>query len=65
MATRVTRLRQYQGCSFDEFADDWQAVYAAERGLQTAIQDLIDIGAHILASLGDSQWNEYVEGGFG
>jgi len=46
---------------YEEFADDWQAIYAAERGLQTAIQDLIDIGAHILAGLGDSQWNEYRE----
>ncbi|HDL86315.1 MAG TPA: DUF86 domain-containing protein [Candidatus Acetothermia bacterium] len=61
MATRVAQLRTYQETSFEEFADDWQAIYAAERGLQTAIQNLIDIGAHILAGLGDSQWNEYRE----
>lgn len=61
MATRVARLRRYQRRSFEEFADDWQAVYAAERGLQTAVQNLIDIGAHILAALGDSQWDEYRE----
>jgi uncharacterized protein YutE (UPF0331/DUF86 family) len=61
MATRVGRLRRYQQLSSEEFTTDWQAIYAAERGLQTAIQNLIDIGAHILAGLGDSQWNEYRE----
>ena len=61
MATRVARLRRYQQISFEGFANDWQAIYASERGLQIAIQNLIDIGAHILAGLGDSQWNEYRE----
>lgn len=61
MATRVAHLRQYQQYSFEKFIGDWQAVYAAERGIQTAVQNLIDIGAHILAALGDSQWDEYRE----
>lgn len=61
MATRVALLRRYQERTYDEFVADWQAIYAAERGLQTAIQNVIDIGAHILAALGDSQWNEYRE----
>ncbi|MEM2591399.1 MAG: DUF86 domain-containing protein [Thermofilaceae archaeon] len=61
MATRVAHLRRYQRYSFEKFIGDWQAVYAAERGIQTAVQNLIDIGAHILAALGDSQWDEYRE----
>ncbi|MEM4284203.1 MAG: HepT-like ribonuclease domain-containing protein [Candidatus Caldarchaeum sp.] len=61
MATRVAHLRQYQQYSFEKFIGDWQAVYAAERGIETAVQNLIDIGAHILAALGDSQWDEYRE----
>ena len=59
LATRVARLRRFQGVSLEEFRSDWEKVYAAERALQTAIQNVIDIGAHILADLGDSQWNEY------
>jgi uncharacterized protein YutE (UPF0331/DUF86 family) len=61
MATRVTRLRTCQKASFTEFVDDWKSLYAVEHALQTAIQSLIDIGAHILASRGDSKWNEYRE----
>ncbi|HXF04082.1 MAG TPA: DUF86 domain-containing protein [Blastocatellia bacterium] len=61
MATRVAHLRQYQQYPFEKFIGDWQAVYAAERGIQTAVQNLIYIGAHILAALGDSQWDEYRE----
>jgi uncharacterized protein YutE (UPF0331/DUF86 family) len=61
MATRVARLRTYQKHSLDDFADNWEVVYAAERGIQTAIQNLVDIGAHILAAFGDSEWDAYRE----
>ena len=59
LATRVARLRHFQELPFEEFRSDWEKVYAAERLLQTAIQNVIDIGAHLLAELGDSRWNEY------
>jgi len=59
LATRVARLRRFQEQPLEEFQSDWQKVHAAERLLQTAIQNVIDIGAHILADLGDSRWNEY------
>lgn len=61
LAVRVARLRTYQDCSFEEFSSHWEAIYAAERCIQTAIQNLLDIGAHLLAALGDSQWDEYRE----
>lgn len=59
LATRVARLRRYQGLPLEEFRADWERAYAAERLLQTAIQNVIDIGAHILSDLGDNRWDEY------
>jgi uncharacterized protein YutE (UPF0331/DUF86 family) len=59
LALRVARLRTLRGLSPEAFSADWRNVWLAERGLQTAIQAVIDIGAHILAALGDTDWDEY------
>lgn len=59
MAQQVRLLRSLQSRSFDEFATDELAVAAAEHSIQLAAQNLLDIGAHILADFGDAKWNEY------
>lgn len=59
MAYHVAHLKLLRSRSFQEFSPDWLAVYAAERGLQIAVQNMLDIGAHILADFGDSRWDEY------
>ncbi len=59
LAFHVSHLKELRRLSFEEFSRDWKAVYAAERALQLAIQNVLDIGAHILADLGDVRWDEY------
>lgn len=59
MAARVAMLRSLGQRSFQEFSRDLTSVYAAERCIQIAVQNMLDIGAHILADYGDSQWDEY------
>ncbi len=59
LAFHVGHLKELRQLSFEEFSRDWKAVYAAERALQLAIQNVLDIGAHILADLGNVQWDEY------
>ena len=59
LAFQVANLRTLRSLSFVEFSQDWKSVYAAERGLQVAIQNMLDIGAHILADFGDARWDEY------
>ena len=59
LAVKVSHLKDLRGVSLEELQTDWQKLYAAERALQTAIQDVIDIGAHILAALGDNGWEAY------
>ncbi len=55
----MAHLKSLRTRSLVEFSRDWLAFYAAERGIQIAVQNLLDIGAHILADFGDSQWDEY------
>jgi len=59
MAARVAQLRSISHRSVHAFSQDSTSVYAAERCLQIAVQNMLDIGAHILADLGNAQWDEY------
>ncbi len=59
LAVRVARLRTFQAMSAEELRKDWVKLGVVERLLQTAIQNVIDIGAHVLADLGDNAWDEY------
>ncbi|MFO8034355.1 MAG: DUF86 domain-containing protein [Candidatus Bipolaricaulota bacterium] len=59
MAARVAHLRSLQARSAEEFRQESEVRYAAERLLQTAIQSMLDVGAHVLAALGDTEWDEY------
>lgn len=46
----VKRLTAFQQYSYDEFESDEAIYWAVEHGLQMAIQCVIDIGSHLLAS---------------
>lgn len=54
-------LERFRALSFSEFEEDAVTYWAAERGLERCIQNVLDIGAHILASLGASIPDEYRE----
>jgi len=56
---QVRLLRSLEQRSFEEFATDELAVAAAEHSIQLAAQNLLDIGAHILADFGEASWDEY------
>ncbi len=43
----------------EELQQGWTKLSASERLLPTAIPGVLDIGAHVLAALGDDQWEGY------
>jgi len=59
LAGRLNKLHQLREVPWPEFQADWKLVCATERVLQTAIQAVLDVGAHILAEFEDNQWEEY------
>ncbi len=54
-------LKELKKISFEDIDSSLQAAWAVEHGLQLAIQSVIDIGNHILASLGENHIEEYGE----
>lgn len=59
---RYTReLKRLRGKSLKELKASLSASWAVEHGLQLAIQTLIDIGNHLLASLSEHQIEDYVD----
>jgi uncharacterized protein YutE (UPF0331/DUF86 family) len=61
MEEALTNLARYRSLRFEEFEKDLSLVWATERGLQILIQNLLDIGAHILASEIRNDWDDYGE----
>ncbi len=57
----TTRLRPYQSLSLEAYLEDDAAQWIVERGLQLAIQAVLDIGAHILAADFGKRPQEYRE----
>jgi len=55
----IHNLKILQQLSEEQFHNNFQHIWAAEHGLQIAIQNIIDMGGHILASLGENNINEY------
>jgi uncharacterized protein YutE (UPF0331/DUF86 family) len=63
----VQQLRKFQNYSCDEIESDpslrsragLEKIWAIEHGLQVSIQIVIDIGNHILASIGENQVEDY------
>lgn len=58
---QVARLRELADRTREAFLSDAQAQAAAERLLQTSIQILLDVGAHVLSDRGVVDWEEYRE----
>jgi uncharacterized protein YutE (UPF0331/DUF86 family) len=50
MEEALARLNLYRDLSLDDLASDLGLQWILEKGLQVLIQNLLDIGAHLLAS---------------
>ena len=61
MEEALANLRRYQHLSLEEFEKDLSLIWIAEKGLQILIQNLLDIGAHLLASEIRNDWDDYGE----
>ena len=55
----VSVLERHRGISAAKLRTDVESRYVVERGLQVAIQNILDIGSHILTSLGQNQIETY------
>ncbi len=61
MEQALANLGRYRDLSLEEFRKDLSFVWIAEKGLEILIQNLLDIGAHILASQIKNDWDDYGE----
>jgi len=61
MEEALANLGRYRNLSLKEFRDDLSFVWIVEKGLEILIQNLLDIGAHILASEIKTDWDDYGE----
>jgi uncharacterized protein YutE (UPF0331/DUF86 family) len=61
MEEALANLGRYRNLSFEEFRKDLSFVWIAEKGLEILIQNLLDIGAHVLASEIKNDWDDYGE----
>jgi uncharacterized protein YutE (UPF0331/DUF86 family) len=59
MEEALRNLERYRGLGLEEFESDLSLVWIAEKGLEILIQNLLDIGAHILASEIKNDWEDY------
>jgi uncharacterized protein YutE (UPF0331/DUF86 family) len=61
MEEALTELGKYGNISFEEFQKDLSLRWIVEKGLEILIQNLLDIGAHLLASQIKNDWEDYGE----
>ena len=61
MEEALANLGKYRSLSLEEFEKDLSLIWIAEKGLQILIQNLLDIGAHLLASEIRNDWDDYSE----
>jgi len=61
MEDALAQLSKYRNISFNEFQKDLSLVWIVEKGLEILIQNLLDIGAHLLASEIKNDWEDYGE----
>lgn len=61
MEEALANLIRYQHLSLEEFEKDLSLIWIAEKGLEILIQNLLDIGAHLLASEIRNDWDDYGE----
>lgn len=57
----IVELQKLQGRSETALRKDVAFCWSVEHGLQITIQNMIDIGAHILSSDLKNEWNDYTE----
>jgi uncharacterized protein YutE (UPF0331/DUF86 family) len=55
----VAALQLHQSKSLDELRADQLVSLAVEHALQRAIQNLLDIGMHLLSGAGINDWDDY------
>ena len=61
MEEALAHLSRYKDISFQEFEKDLSLVWIIEKGLEILIQNLLDIGAHLLAAELKNDWEDYGE----
>jgi uncharacterized protein YutE (UPF0331/DUF86 family) len=61
MEEALANLSKYTNISFEEFQKDLSLIWIVENGLEILIQNLLDIGAHLLASEIKNDWEDYGE----
>jgi len=61
MEEALTELSKYGNISFEEFERDLSLRWIVEKGLEILIQNLLDIGAHLLAAQIKNDWEDYGE----
>ena len=61
MEEALAQLGKYRNISFNEFQKDLSLVWIVEKGLEILIQNLLDIGGHLLASEIKNDWEDYGE----
>ncbi len=61
MEEALFNLRRYRNLSLDEFGKDLSLIWIVEKGLEILIQNLLDIGAHLLAAEIKNDWDDYGE----
>jgi uncharacterized protein YutE (UPF0331/DUF86 family) len=61
MEEALANLGRYRTLSLEEVKKDLSLVWIVEKGLQILIQNLLDIGAHVLASEIKNDWDDYGE----
>ena len=59
MEEALARLKLYEDLSLEDLASDLGLQWILEKGLQVLIQNLLDIGAHLLASAFKNDWDDY------
>jgi uncharacterized protein YutE (UPF0331/DUF86 family) len=61
MEEALCELAKYKGIPVEKIRDDLGLQWAMEKGLQVLIQNLLDIGAHILSGTFKNDWDDYSE----
>lgn len=54
-------LEELKCYSLEDLTSDFKKQLEVERALQIAIQNLLDVGSHILSSLGKNRCNDYAD----
>jgi uncharacterized protein YutE (UPF0331/DUF86 family) len=61
MEEALTNLGRYRTLTVEEIQEDLSLIWILEKGLEILIQNVLDIGAHILASEIRNDWDDYGE----